>query len=190
MPAETNIPILEDFEFVHPPAPTPWGLIAAVAVGVILAVVAGVFLTRWWRARQRRIELGTRPQRKALAELEDVFGKWQVEGYLNFLFQVTRILRVYLSERFAVQAPCRTTREIVQAVETLHGLSASARGNLNDLLHRCDRIKFAAQQTVPDEVEGIYRAARGFVQDTVWCRKRGQDSFAQSTRRAVSAKES
>ncbi len=168
MASETNIPILEDFEFVHPPAPPPWGLIAAIAVGGILVVVAGIFLLRWWRARQRRIELGTRPQRKALAELEEAFGNWPVEGYLNFLFQVTRILRVYLSERFAVQAPCRTTKEIAQAVETLHELSASARGNLNDLLHRCDRLKFAALQTVPEEVEGIYRAARGFVQDTVW----------------------
>ena len=164
----TNIPILEDFEFVHPPTPTPWGLIAVIVVGSILQIVGVVFLVRWWRARQRRIELGRRPQRKALAALEEAFRRWRHEGYLNFLFLVTRILRVYLSERFAVQAPCRTTAEIAQAVAALHGLSTSARDHLNELLQRCDRIKFDAAQTVPDEIEGMHKAATGFVKDTVW----------------------
>jgi hypothetical protein len=166
--SETNIPILEDFEFVHPPAPTPWGWIAAGAVAAVLIVIAGLLLVRWWRERQRRIERGTRPHRTALGALEAAFGRWREEGYLYFLFQVTRILRVYLSERFEVQAPCRTTTEIAQAVASLHELSAPARERLNDLLGRCDRIKFAALQTVPDEVEGLYQSARGFVRETFW----------------------
>ena len=121
-----------------------------ISLGVILLIVAGFYFVRWWRARKQRIELGRRPQRKALAALEDAFRQWREKGYLNFLFLVTRILRVYLSERFAVQAPCRTTAEIAQAVEALNGLPPSARDHLNDLLQRCDRIKFAASQTVPD----------------------------------------
>ncbi len=168
MPPANDIPIIEDLEFVMPPAPVPWGLIAAATVGAIAVGYLVAVLVRALRARRTRIALATRPQRRALAHLKEAFGRWRETGYMAFMFQVTSITRTYLAERFGMRAPCRTTREIARAAEAVSEMPTRAKDNLADLLQRCDLIKFAAELTVAGDVEGLYHTARDFVEDTAW----------------------
>jgi len=151
-----------------PPAPVPWGLIVAATVGAIALGCLAAALVRALRARRRRIALATRPQRQALAGLNEAFRRWRQTGYMAFMFQVTRIMRTYLAERFGMHAPCRTTSEIGRAAAAVSEIPARARGDLADLLQRCDLITFAAELTVADDVDRLYHAARSFVEDTAW----------------------
>lgn len=162
-----NIPIVEDLSFAYPEV-TPWGwIIAGSAIGLASAVLLVFLARRWWR-RTRRINALKRPHRQALRELKEAFGGWRTAGYLAFLFQLTYILRRYLARRFGLAAPAGTTAEVMASVEMVAAIGPEMRGDLRELLLRCDLIKFAALPTGEGEVERLYGAACDFVKTTAW----------------------
>lgn len=153
-----------------PPAPVPWAQIALWTLCGLAAACLLVVVGRMWLARRRLTEQATRPQRMALARLAQAYGRWRATGYMAFMFEVTGIVRTYLAERFGMHAPCRTTSEIAQAVQEHAAIPDPARESLAALLRRCDRIKFAGELTLPEDVAGLHRAAQDFIKDTSWRR--------------------
>jgi len=164
---QQEIPIVEDLSFVYPTV-WPWGwILAGTAAGLIL-IAAVVVLGSRRRKRRAVIDTMTRPHRHALKELERAFRDWRAAGYLAFMFQVTRIIRVYLRDRFGVNAPTHTTREIIRSVENVPALSKEKQDELRRVFQQCDLIKFAALPTAASEVERLYEAACEFVRTTGW----------------------
>jgi len=170
---ENNIPkiediLIEDIEIVYPPDPAPWGMII-LGVCAFLVLVAIVVLTViLLRRRKRIIAEATIPQRQTLARLSEAFGQWQKLGYMVFMFEVTWIIRLYIADRFAIGAPYRTVGEILEEVSVAGAMNDRARYGLQLLFERCDKIKFAAEPTIPDEVGKLYETAKDFVHNTAW----------------------
>ena len=86
----------------------------------------------------------------------------------RFSTRVSGVLRVYLEERFGVNAPDRTTEEFLAELRTGGGpLSLEQQGLLADFLTRCDLVKFApGHPATEEELRALHRAAWRLVRET------------------------
>lgn len=131
-----------------PPAPQsafPWlAVVAAVLVGcmVAIALVAGL-------RRRRAPALMPSARDQALAELRslertDGLGAAEVE-------RVADVVRRYFERQLSLAATKQTTAEFMAAVRQSGALSAEPMGRLEDLLRRCDLVKFAGLRPSADD---------------------------------------
>ncbi len=162
-----QVPIVEDLSFVREPA-FPWGWVIGGSVAALLVLLVGVPLVRCWWRRRREIFALKRPHRQALRDLKGAFADWRETGYLAFMFRVSAIVRNYLEARFGMDAPPRTTTELVESAREVPALDEEALDQLSAVMRGCDFVKFSAMRTAESEVERLYEAARGFVTMTAW----------------------
>jgi len=167
---EVVIPIIEDLSFINPTV-IPWGWIISGTVGFFVLCAATIFLVIRSRKNKCMIEELTRPERKALAELEEAFRCWRQQGYLLFLFRVTTAVRTYLEQRFGLNASTQTTSQISESITLVPVLSRAKQDELKNLFVRCDRIKFGSDATIEEELRDLYASACSFVKSTAWRKK-------------------
>jgi hypothetical protein len=147
-----------------PPAPesSPFPIREAALVAALL--LAGVCLT-WWATRPRPA-VQMPPDQRALRELETArsVSASKPPGWLHG--RVSAILRLYLEERHGIQAPRRTTEELLLMVREAAVLSEDQLGKLGELLGSCDRVKFTGLNPEGTECEEILSGATRFVTET------------------------
>ena len=143
-------------------------LIIIWIISVILVVLAYFFLLRPKKkkeilAQKRNIP----PHIKALHDLEEVKQKqlWQKGLYKEYYTQLTDVLRIYLHERFGIDALEMTSNEILFSVQARYE-AESAYENLYRVLKLADLVKFAKFKPLPNENELSYMNARLFVSQT------------------------
>jgi len=104
---------------------------------------------------------------KAFAELKALKVKnlWQQGKVKTYYTELTDILRIYLQERFGINAIEMTSDEILHAFNVLEE-KESAYGNLKQILILSDFVKFAKFIPQPDENELSYINAHLFVSQT------------------------
>jgi len=156
-----------------PPVPVPdttlaWCLgLSGIALALLLIVA--------WRRRRRgppqpAISVGPedppKPSAKAvalarLAELESAGlpAKGQVDAYH---VRLSRIVRAYLAEAFAVRAEVSTTSEIAWRLEDCHVPTGDV-ALCRRVLYGCDLEKFAAYQPSAEEMQALLEAARALI---------------------------
>lgn len=146
-----------------------WALRLGLAILVLGALAAALAL--WWRARQRRLNQPPPPARvippheRASRHLEEALRLLADPD--RFCTEVSRILRVYLEERFGWNAPDRTTEEFLSELRHHHELAPDLRALLEEFLTRCDLVKFARHDPTEGELRDLHRAALRVVSDTV-----------------------
>jgi hypothetical protein len=144
------------------PQSSPFPIREAALVGALL--LAGVCLT-WWATRPRpAVQLP--PDQRALRELETVrsVSVSKPSGWLHG--RVSAILRQYLEERHGIQAPRRTTEELMLSVRQAEVLNEEQLGKLGELLASCDRVKFTGMNPDAPECEEMLSGATRFVTET------------------------
>lgn len=152
--------------FPEPDRPGPWVIVVPAVLALLL--LAWLFLRR---QQKRRAEPITTPvpahiaALRALARLRQ--GPRATAAQIEaFYVEVSRILRVYLEERFGLHAPERTTEEFLVEAERNPALGGEQRLRLREFLHQCDLVKFA--KVVPDEAvhDRTFGIAESFVEAT------------------------
>jgi hypothetical protein len=151
----------------------PYILVAALAVA---AFVAYRYLMKWWRSR-RKPEVEAEPEepripRRAahvlaferLKELErdDPIGRGEIP---EFYVAVTDVLRLYLMDRFGVDAIDMTTAELGPAMKDAAIEPEEVGWTLGYLAH-ADLAKFAKHVPESEEARGDFAAAWEFVERT------------------------
>jgi hypothetical protein len=133
----------------------------------ILGVAVGIlwYAWRWWRRRRTAPPLA---HVAALAELDQLTGMKFADPASadRFYVRVTDVLRRYLSARFHVEAPGRTTYELARALQEVPSLSEAQKAALTDLLSRADLVKFAKECPAPEATENFVAELRRFVCET------------------------
>ena len=140
------------FQGVPPPAPTPWGWIAAGAGGVLALALLGLLLHR--RLTRPAGLLPSPPEPAHVIALRDWDrarddGRAGVLGDPALALELSRVLRLYLESICAWPATARTTREILGFLERegagARRLDVSDRMRIARILDATDRLKFARE---------------------------------------------
>jgi hypothetical protein len=134
---------MADFEAAPPPAPPPWGLIAA-GCGAALLVTVGIAYA-WW-VRSRRPAPVAVPDPPALIAAR-AWAHARATGLDDHSLAValSRIFREYLSAASGWPATTRTTREILAYLEANSLLDLTHRLRAGQILDATDRLKFARE---------------------------------------------
>lgn len=146
-----------------------WLLLGAGLLVLLALLALAVLLYR--RAQRRRAARSAAPVPELPAHVR---ARRRLEQALRlladpdpFCTEVSRILRLYLEERFGWNAPDRTTEEFLSELRGRAELSAEDRGLLEAFLTRCDLVKFARHDPTEGELLDLHRAALRLVDDTV-----------------------
>jgi hypothetical protein len=140
----------------------PW-LLAIGAIGLALSPFAYRALLRY-QERQRRASA----YEVARAELDALlYGpRPDASGMDAFFVELSRIVRRYLEDRFAVRSPELTTDEFLEQLSDSPELVRSHRELLQSLLRRADLVKFAHHDPGPEGLEESIGDAQRFLEAT------------------------
>jgi hypothetical protein len=139
-------------EVPRPPEPAarPWWLLF-----LIPPLVAAVLLGRGILGRKRRGTLLT-PEVRALSALED-------NSIDRLGERVSEVVRTYVKDRFGIEAPRRTTEELLRATTSEARFPPELSDTLLALLVMCDRFKYAGSRPTPEEALELTGRARTFI---------------------------
>jgi hypothetical protein len=166
-PAPTAAAATNDIRDIKPPLHIPevWFWVMTILFALVAAALA-YWLWRIW-SKRRALTPPARiipPHERALRMLADALP--MIHDANVFCTRVSRILRVYLEERFRFHAPERTTEEFLYELQETTLLSPAQKGALADFLTRCDLVKFARFEPTQVELQDLYDAAVRLVVET------------------------
>jgi len=169
MKERSQTQILDNLRWAHAPGEgLPWWAWCLIAL-VILGAGAGAYF--WFRRRQelaREAAIAARPaHEKALEALEKLQAMLSEDNYMEFIVEVSRILRVYIQDRYELRAPHRSTEEFLAEASTSEALSPEDQELLGDFLRQCDLVKFALRGAALRQMETLFKTAKQFVVDTI-----------------------
>lgn len=162
----TNALVPEELHAVKPPVPIVSVWPYAVAAG-LLALLAALVIA-WWLRRRRKpsapAPVLVPPHRRAQDRLRAALDL--LHDPEAFTVRVADTLRVYLEERFQMNAPDRTSEEFLEEIQSSPLLTPSQKCLLADFLTRCDLVKFARAQPSETELRGLWKTAMDLVSET------------------------
>jgi hypothetical protein len=163
-----NPNILQDYTWASQPIPLPWWLWACLAaVAVLLAGGTALFL---WKRKQQAGEESSKPlippHITALEALRLLEARLEEAADLEFIVEISGILRIYIQGRFHLRAPHRSTEEFLWEASESSVLSFEDQQLLGEFLGLCDRVKFARHHVALHEMKALFSTARRFVIET------------------------
>lgn len=160
--------IHENLRWAH--APSEGLPIWVWALFLVLAAALGAGAFFWLRRKRREAEVAAQAARpaheKALEALAALRGQLSEDNAMAFIIEVSRILRVYIQDRFELRAPHRSTEEFLAEASVSERLSSEDQELLGDFLRQCDLVKFARRSAALRQMETLFRTAEQFVHDT------------------------
>jgi hypothetical protein len=156
--------LIDDLRLLEPPEPwqVDWWIVGATLVLLVLLVWLLVRMRKGRGARQQARALRI-AHREALAELERLFAMVEQEQSRPYAIESSSIIRRYLEEGYALQAPRRATDEFLIEAQQSPKLSSEQRDSLAEFLRCCDLLKFARASANRAELEQLHTAAVRFV---------------------------
>ncbi len=139
---------------------------------LIIAIVAGVLYYLQWRKNKPEIII-QKPKEAAhviaFRQLEVLKNKklWQDDKLKPYYTELTDILRVYIENRYLIQAMEMTTDETVKAISYLGEIKSPEVGLLEQVLSFSDLVKFAKAIPIADENIQSFENVNLFVNNTI-----------------------
>lgn len=120
----------------------------------------------WWRRRKPTAESEKRipPEDRARDRLKEALAL--LDQPERFCTTVSEIIRVYLEERFGLQAPDRTTEEFLAELARSAALEARHKTLLAEFLTECDLVKFARANPGRFQLESLHGSGLRLVEET------------------------
>jgi len=135
--------------------PSPW----AIVLPILAVVVVGAGGVVVWRRRQARLqqEEEVPPPPIEVTYLEELGREVNVQQPdLQADFdRLSKLLRRYLAEKYGIRAREATTAELRELL-TETGLEEHRIASIQEMLTRCDEIKFSGTQGTPEELSRYY----------------------------------
>ena len=144
------------------PEKPPIALWAGIGGGVLLLLILA-YLWRVYARRQRRKS----PPELAMASLTDLEKTGEALGAEEFANRAAHTVRQYISARFGLAAPRRTTEEFLRDLAgDANSPLANESDHLRGFLKSCDLAKFAGADLNASQRGELVDAARGFARAT------------------------
>ena len=154
-------PAVADMEDLESGSITNMLLVSGAACTVVLLAIAFALLAR--RRRRPRV-----PHEWALAELDRIEseGPPREDRTTDRFERIEGVLRWYVAFRFDIDAPDRTSSELLSAIDDGDVIDDDARILLERVVRQGDRAKFAGGSVTVEECEAALSHARSFVEGT------------------------
>jgi hypothetical protein len=151
------------------PRELPGGFPTALVVtgGSVLLGVAGVLIYRLRKRKQKQAPPPAAHQ-IALARLKQLLDR-DLAGqkrYIEFIIEVSGILRGYIEDRFGIHAPEMTTEEFLHESGSSSLLSDNQKKILEQFLKQSDLVKFANLEPAEEDVQRSFDTCRDFINET------------------------
>ena len=164
-----------DIKGVDAPPFVLWDYVPAWVVYLLIALVviaAGIYA--YWRWG-RKVKTGDAvdetqiipPYERAIQALHELKDSklWQQGQEKAYYTALTEILRVYIDQRFHINAMEMTSTQIVETLRRNEETKA-VNQQLRDILEMADFVKFAKMRPLPDDNVQVMRYAENFVEET------------------------
>ena len=142
---------------------SPW-----VGRGLLVGIPLSILAAAWLHRRRKRAlvtrelkESAVSRARRRLAEALGCIGEPD-----PFCTRLSEIIRVYLEERFGLQAPDQTTEEFLEGLKVSSALDLRHKQLLEEFLTQCDWVKFAKGNPEKDELGRLHQVAATLVDET------------------------
>ncbi|MGN1226312.1 MAG: hypothetical protein ACI4TL_03645 [Candidatus Cryptobacteroides sp.] len=114
-------------------------------LGIALIVLAIIYLPRLFRKKSVKEKQKDPPHVVALRELDRYRSDkyWAPAQQKAFYSGITDILKTYIDERFAIDAPEMTTEELFRELKSCSEVDGELYAALKELFERADFVKFA-----------------------------------------------
>lgn len=140
------------------PNPAFW---AGTGGGVVIGALAAWF----WKRRSRKLRLQS-PREVALNSLGELESNQSALPAEAFAYQAAKTVRQYISDRFGLAAPRRTTEEFLHDIAREGSALGAESDHLRSFLKSCDLAKFAGANLNETQRHELVEAARGFIRST------------------------
>ncbi len=84
----------------------------------------------------------------------------------EYYFEISKIARAYIENRFSLKAPEMTTEEFLYSVKDSSILTITQKNIVKEFLNRCDLVKFAKYGPTADEIEVSFDTTKRLVDET------------------------
>ena len=128
--------------------------------GGLLAITAAAM---FWHRRKQKMPVKSATE-IALADLKKIEASYDLVTAEVFANRAAQTVRSYISARFGLAAPRRTTEEFLRDLAKQDGLSLIGESDhLKAFLKSCDLAKFAGSNLTTAQREDLLQSARNFV---------------------------
>jgi len=165
-PGDTN-GILQGLREIHGPIPlTGWPAELFFGLALFFLPALALAFLAWRRRRQPAPSPLPPPWEKALRELDEASCQRIPEQALSYMARVSQILRRYLEARFGVTSTCRTTDELLLALEGQFTDVPDLQTEIEICLRRADLAKFAQLPPEADALVEVESRIRRLIENT------------------------
>jgi hypothetical protein len=163
-PYDIKMPITYPITFMEV---LPWALSGLAVIALIAFVIYIIIRRRQHKPIFFKPKPKEPPHIVALRELNKIKADklWQNNKVKLYYTRITDVLRLYMEERYNMQAMEQTSEEILQSLKTMQ-LPDALMEKLRELLSVADLVKFAKYQPMTDDNENALVTAQGFVDET------------------------
>lgn len=164
-----------DIKTVDAPPFVLWDYVPVWVIYLLIAlalIAAGIYAYWRWGRKEKGGEAAEEVQTippyeraiQALHELKDS-KLWQQGQEKAYYTTLTEILRVYIDQRFHINAMEMTSTQIIETLRRNEETKA-VNQQLRSILEMADFVKFAKMRPLPDDNEQVMRYAETFVEET------------------------
>ncbi len=161
----------QDIRDIRPPVEMPVSLLFwLIIVGTVVLFLLGFMLLAALFQRGRKTDkvMNRTPWQAANDRLDMLQAKQYPEKGMikEYYTELSDILRRYIEERFALNAPEMTTEEFLGSLRMSSALNDDEKMRLSRFLSGCDLVKFAKHRTTLAEMKDGFVLVRDFVRST------------------------
>lgn len=144
-----------------------WLIIIGIAIYCISMVILWILKRR--KMQQEKEEVRIPAHIIALKALADLLSSdLLLQGEIKLFYQkISEILKVYIENRFGLQAPERTTEEFLQELQNNNILPEQYNSILKAFLIHCDLVKFAKLTPPKESTLKIIKITQNFITETM-----------------------
>lgn len=144
-----------------------------IAVGCVIIILLAIWLILKYAKKKVKVELKVRVKPKepahiiALRNLDALRHKklWQAGLVKEYYSELTDIIRIYLKDRWDIDAMEMTSNEIFEAVRQVK-LDSEQENQLSFILTTADLVKFAKSKPLPDDHDKCFNETKSFIEKT------------------------
>ena len=143
-------------------------ILAIVIISLLIFLVIHILKKRAASRGSRRIIPIRKPHEIAYEALRllkerNLPGAGLVKEYY---FEISKIARIYIENRFSLKAPEMTTEEFLYSLKDSDILTSTQKSIVKEFLNQCDLVKFAKYGPTSKEIEASFNTAKKLVDET------------------------